>query len=544
MQHSTPSLNKNCKGPYLFDNRVISKKNKIFLFLTPKKKKFIGIMETSILSVVNTQHKTTNNNILSGNIHPNGWYKKFTNKRGTPDLALISVLAEIVYWYRPKKSQDNTTGISTNSYKSKFTGDIWQTSYEHFWRKFGFHREKLRRIFIKLEQMGICFREFRNISIKGQVYNNRLFIHLSSEFLSSCIDKNNIPSNRFEPCFFSLKKEGGSPRFRGDYTKNNIKTRSIESNINQKQPIKEITSFEKNKTQENLITRIKLNKQISIKTKTLKDFYPLTKNDCQKLQSISGRAFSLNSMNEILLDMSSRLTDRYFSTKKEFLNYMGKAFLYEKRDPAKINNDNFKIKNTLEKVINNSEREKYLSKIEKNKEVSPEWQFKRKLVTRIEPQKAYDLLKAYRSIKIKNNTFYLYLSKNVKVSTSEKEIILEELRFIYERTCFANGKNFYIEQLKINVLQESNVKQLTNQNKINKTIIPENIWGKIRENLITIYGPATDYNWFSKLEYYINESQRTITLKASSIFIKDWIEENYFYTIERLMKDFQYQVIF
>ena len=45
----------------------------------------------------------------------------------------------------------------------------------------------------------------------------------------------------------------------------------------------------------------------------LKHHYPLTKEDNGKLQSLSGRDFSLNAMNEILLDMSKRLDNRFFS---------------------------------------------------------------------------------------------------------------------------------------------------------------------------------------------------------------------------------------
>ena len=56
------------------------------------------------------------------------------------------------------------------------------------------------------------------------------------------------------------------------------------------------------------------------------------------LQSSSKREFSLNSMNEILLNMSKRLSNRYFKSKKGFLSYMSKVFAYEMRDAVKINN--------------------------------------------------------------------------------------------------------------------------------------------------------------------------------------------------------------
>ena len=66
-------------------------------------------METTTPCVANEQYKTIHPSILTGNITPNDWYEKFTNSRGKPDLSLISVLSEIVYWYRPKRIKDSQT---------------------------------------------------------------------------------------------------------------------------------------------------------------------------------------------------------------------------------------------------------------------------------------------------------------------------------------------------------------------------------------------------------------------------------------------------
>ena len=75
----------------------------------------------------------------------------------------------------------------------------------------------------------------------------------------------------------------------------------------------------------------------------LKHHYPLTKEDGDKLQSLSGRDFSLNAMNEILLDMSKRLDNR-FCSKAQFMAYFGKCLRFEMRDALKTGNDNFRIK--------------------------------------------------------------------------------------------------------------------------------------------------------------------------------------------------------
>jgi hypothetical protein len=83
----------------------------------------------------------------------------------------------------------------------------------------------------------------------------------------------------------------------------------------------------------------------------LKHHYPLTKEDGSKLQTLSGREFSLNAMNEILLDMSKRRDNR-FCSKAQFMAYFGKCLRYEMRDAVKTGNDNFRIKaNIFKKKI-------------------------------------------------------------------------------------------------------------------------------------------------------------------------------------------------
>jgi hypothetical protein len=83
----------------------------------------------------------------------------------------------------------------------------------------------------------------------------------------------------------------------------------------------------------------------------LKHHYPLTKEDSAKLQSISGRDFSLNATNEILLDMSKRL-DNMFCSKAQFMAYFAKCLRFEMRDSVKTGNDNFRIKaNILKEEI-------------------------------------------------------------------------------------------------------------------------------------------------------------------------------------------------
>jgi len=80
----------------------------------------------------------------------------------------------------------------------------------------------------------------------------------------------------------------------------------------------------------------------------LKHHYPLSKEDEGKLQSLSGRDFSLNAMNQILLDMSKRRDNR-FCSKAQFMAYFGKCLRFEMRDAVKTSNDNFRIKTNIPK---------------------------------------------------------------------------------------------------------------------------------------------------------------------------------------------------
>ncbi len=517
--------------------------------------------------------------IHPGNIIPSEWYQKFTNNRGVPDLSLISVLSEIVYWYRPKMVKDSTTGDI--AYINKFLGDTWQTSYEHFEKKFSFNREKLRRIFVKLEQMGICSREFRTVKLRGQTYNNRLFIHLSSDFLNSCTsNKRKISgcknyNTKSNTSFSAPKEEVVSPHFDGDYiidtkTKNKIKkdrsmigasyeAKSGSNFLENSLVLKENNNFleirtselEKNSNfilqntgtsntanhsffvqKEKPVTRTNIALNIFTKPKTLVDFYPLSKEDCSELQSLSGRDFSFNATNEILHDMSKRLTYRVFNSRKGFLSYMSKALRYEMRDAVKTSNESFKIKANLNSEESRAEEiENYLTEIEYSTQVSPQWHLKKKLACVLESAKAYNLLKAYRSIAIEGDIAKIHLHKAVQLSQGELDIVLSQVKATHEQ--FENGVYNPIQKIELIMPKVISKNQGSNKTKQNTQQLPNTLWGRVRSSLIGIYGEAIDSSWFSKLEATEDTEAKAINLKASSEFIKDWIERNYEQAIEQ-----------
>ena len=62
---------------------------------------------------------------ISGNIVPNNWFYHILRDTGKPNLLAISILSEIVYWYRPTEIRDEISGL-TIGYKKKFKGLAWK----------------------------------------------------------------------------------------------------------------------------------------------------------------------------------------------------------------------------------------------------------------------------------------------------------------------------------------------------------------------------------------------------------------------------------
>jgi hypothetical protein len=140
-----------------------------------------------------------------------------------------------------------------------------------------------------------------------------------------------------------------------------------------------------------------------------------------------------------LHDMSKRLTDRIFNSRKGFLSYMSTALRYEMRDAVKTSNENFKIKANLSSEQSRAEEiENYLTEIEYSTQVSTEWHLKKKLACVLESIKAYNFLKAYRSISIEGDTAKIYLHKSVELSQLELEQVLSQIKATHEQ--FENGE--------------------------------------------------------------------------------------------------------
>ena len=464
------------------------------------------------------------------NLIPHFWNYKIVDKEGSPDLPCIMILSELFGWFRNLSS--SKTYYSTGTALPELVDGQIAISYDFLADKLNFNKERIRRNLVKLETLGILTRDIRNITLENGSRINQLYLSINTEFFKSCFRDaeldirvgNNDISHSDSSEFLR------SPLRGGDHISKKNNNRSIESSFFN-------NGFEAK--EDSIVAKPPLPQQKE--SKTLNDYYPLSKEDCHELQSISGREFCLTAMNEILKNMANRITTAKFWSKKGFIAYMSKAFRYEMRDAVKINNETFKIKANYSAAENNiHKQEKFLSEIESSLQINPEWYLKKKLASVLERSKAYNLLSNYKTIERVGDTFKFYLSNKVEIGEMDKQIILNQVRATHERVG-GDGNIEYIDKVEfIEVAKKSFVAK--SNSKQTKSELPKTIWGEIRSGLISTYGTDVDRAWFKDIESTENQETKTIKLKAESSFKQSWIKENYLIVIEQIAKSKDYAI--
>ena len=112
---------------------------------------------------------------FTGNIIPMVWFKTICYPNGAPHNNAIHILADIVYWYRPKEERDEESGQLIGM-KKKFKDDYLQRSYAQMAETFGLSKRQVTEAVKAFEEMGIIECIFKTISVRGQTLNNVLFI--------------------------------------------------------------------------------------------------------------------------------------------------------------------------------------------------------------------------------------------------------------------------------------------------------------------------------------------------------------------------------
>ena len=267
----------------------------------------------------------------------------------------------------------------------------------------------------------------------------------------------------------------------------------------------------------------------------------MTKEDSSKLQSLSGRDFRLNAMNEILLDMSKKL-DKRFCSKAQFIAYFGKCLRFEMRDAVKTGNDNFRIKENItpinQKEIDREKQiEQYLAKIEHQAiaYVCSENQLKTRLANVLAPLRSYELLSNIKDFKVVGNIMRIYLRHIVQLSENEKNIVLSQVKSIYSTSELDIESVEYVVENICNSVNERNGLQI--KQPLVKPILQQDVWGDICQQLIQIYNIHVYNNWFSKLIPIIDKDTKTIELKAPNSFIQEEIIKRYGDTIKKIVNE-------
>ena len=119
---------------------------------------------------------------LSGNVVHSAWFQTITKENGKADLVAINILAEVVYWYKPIEIRDELTGAHVG-WKNKYKDDLLQKSYGSIADQFGLGERQVKDSIIRLEKLGVIERVFRNISSKGMILNNVLYLKLNIDKL-------------------------------------------------------------------------------------------------------------------------------------------------------------------------------------------------------------------------------------------------------------------------------------------------------------------------------------------------------------------------
>jgi hypothetical protein len=455
-----------------------------------------------------------------GNVIVHDWYRQFCLEDGNPDLVAITILGDIIAWYR--------NGI--NDYLSelapKFDNKSLSVSYNYFERKFGFREDRTRRALIRLEEQSVLTRTVKNVVLSSGQRINRLLITLAAGFFESCFLDPELDIR-------GIREEKKSYRLHRCYDQISTKTIFIKN-----RSIASESNFYKNSFVEEKFTQT--TSILPVRGFSLASFYPLSQSEAAKLQALCGRGFSGNAINEILLGMSKRLTDRFFKSKKAFINYMAKALTYELRDAVKTSNDRFRIRaNISEDQIIKQQKEAFLSRIEGSTDTALAAQLSRKLASILPPDLAYNfLLEAKFPTCAEGNSFEISLQKGIDLTERQYGLILEQVQSVYGS--FISSLEFIVknqESPKVNVSDViSSVDDAYPQSL-------SGVWGRIRTGLIKTCGEGIDHNWFSKLTANIDEEKGEIKLQAPNCFVRDWIQQNYQHLLERFCNKENYRLM-
>ena len=120
---------------------------------------------------------------ITGNVIPLTWFQTMIGESGKPMLLAIDLLADIVYWYRPKEIRDEGTG-NLIGFQKKFKADLLQRSYRQIENRFGVTKKQARTALDFLCQKGVVKKHLRDeMTPDGVMLHNNMYLELIPEKL-------------------------------------------------------------------------------------------------------------------------------------------------------------------------------------------------------------------------------------------------------------------------------------------------------------------------------------------------------------------------
>lgn len=151
---------------------------------------------------------------ISGNVIPHVWYQRteFRTASNRPDRDMITTLADILYWYRPREVRDEETGLFVR-YERKFVKDMLQYDYARRAAVFGMSKRQMQEACTKLSRAGLIRIEYRTEAYRGKAYSNIVYIEPVAEVIKATLTAPNAESvekGKMAPRGMHARKEASS----------------------------------------------------------------------------------------------------------------------------------------------------------------------------------------------------------------------------------------------------------------------------------------------------------------------------------------------
>ncbi len=561
---------------------------------------------------------------LRGTIIPKEWKSLVSPSGKKLSRGALELYSIIVSWYNFKKVINKENG--EYKFVPKFDGDELRKNYDYFTKELDRSQEQVRRYFAELKSANLVTMELRTVTHNNWRYHNTLCIKLNKEAphlmalgasnksnaqnMNSSTkntdslynsNQNNLQttSRSLSSAYSGVKKIWPEPCKKVDSTpqksgasyidkttlKTNLKLDLLDlekSNFIKKDFFEKITQLQnleqKSNDQDDSESATALSRKItseqctllkepfSLQRKLLREFYPLLEQDAIELRSTSGRDFSLNYINKLLLKLSREKSEHGFYTKNLFLKYMSVALKNELRQAPIVNNIDF----TFAPKIGSSEydikhKANYLDKIESSIDISPISQVKRKIVGRFETTEAYSILTSCEfasenQMLINTDSPKEYIIKAASTLTDTQKLLLTQIT----KEVFGDNTNviFTTKDYKQHSREykqhsgDTNYHTSYNTKKSPEAQIPTSfgllpatnntnpLWRDARGLLSKYFGEGVDKSWFSKLDLHLDNANNIdtnstlkVSIKAPTTFVKDYTKTNYGSKIESILQE-------